>query len=148
MMRPVTVEIPSCTAICNKAEQVYNTSKATALEAYKNAQDRVVTTKKRYNQFQKDALQCYQNVVTETTDEFLSRIERFVGVSEKSTMSREMVRERVEAIYQTILREYIYRYGAMARENFTALVEAGRQTTLYYTTPLYIHLKATLIVSK
>lgn len=58
------------------------------------------------------------------------------------------MRARVEAIYQTIVREYVLRYSNLAREKTMAVVELGQKYSAQYTLPLYIHIKAVLLVSK
>lgn len=57
-------------------------------------------------------------------------------------------RQRLQAIVESIYREYILKSRLVTNKTSQALLATGKNYTVQYVVPLYISLKATLLVSK
>ena len=55
---------------------------------------------------------------------------------------------RIQAIYETILREYLLKYSSLVKEKTMGMIELGKKYSIQYTMPLYINLKAVMLVSR
>lgn len=89
-------------------------------------------------------------VAQETLNEILMRTENLVGVPEDKRGPQDMhhLRQRLVAIYQVVLSEYIMKSKLMTNKKTQALIKMGRQLSAEHLMPMYIRVKAVLLVSK
>lgn len=149
VVEQIAAVVPYGEAVLHKAEGAYDYSLTKTMKAYKDTKGKIIETRKGYFEFKKNVEKTITNIVQETVNEVLSKCEGFLNVKKSNSSPEDLkhMRERLQILFQALFREYVLKSRLMTHEKVQALIKMGRNYSVEYLVPLYINIKATLIVT-
>lgn len=149
LVEQIAAIVPYGETVLHKAEGVYGYSKDKTKRVYEQTRGKIIQTRDGYIEFRKNVEKFIFNVAQETVNEMIGRTENFVGVKSDQRNPEDLkhVRERIMKIAEIVYKEHFLRSRVMTNQNVKALIKMGRNFTIDYLIPLYINIRATLIVT-
>lgn len=150
IVHQIASALPYGQLVLQTAEGAYVYSKDRTLAVYNQTKDRAIQTKKGYVEFRQNFEKAIFGIAQETVNEVLLRFEKLAGVpKEKRTPETiEHARERLQIIFQTFFTEFVLKNRLISHKNVQALILSGKRLNVQYIVPIYLSLKASLLVTK
>lgn len=150
IVQQIASTLPYGQAVLQTAEGAYVYSKDRTLAVYNQTKDRAIQTKNNYVEFRQNFEKAVFGIAQETVNEVLLRFEKLAGVpkDKRTPETIEYVRERVQVIMQTFFTEFVLKNKLICHKNIQSLILRGKRLNVQYIVPIYLSLKATLLVTK
>ena len=128
----------------------YSQTLKTASEIQTQVENKVRLTKKNVLNLKQGLQNEILNLAEQATNQILIRAETFLlSTDERPTETeKKQIQKRFIRVFNKVLNDYIIFYAQEAKNYNMVLIKKGQEYVQTYILPMYIKLKATLIVSK